>query len=112
MTHEADGGPALGPIATRVLYEDDQVRVWDQLIEPGATTGPHRHDLPYALVTVDGTTLDVEPVAGFADRHGQGATTVTLESRTVMMLDAGAVEEARNPSDHAYRAILVEFKSR
>ena len=51
--------PPLGPIATRVVFEDERVRVWEQVIEPGASTGPHRHDATYAPVTVEGSTLDV-----------------------------------------------------
>ncbi len=103
---------ALGPIATRLLYEDDRVRVWDQVIEPGASTGPHRHACPYALVTVDGASLDVLPVPGFPSLHAADGETISvdLESRTAGILPAGSVEEAINVGDSAYRAILVEFK--
>jgi hypothetical protein len=34
----------LRPIATRVLYEDDEVRIWDQRIGAGETLGRHRHE--------------------------------------------------------------------
>lgn len=112
--------PELGPIATKLLYEDERVRIWDQLIEPGATTGPHHHALPYALVTVEGTELEVRPVPGYPVLHtppeapedGAGAITVALEDRTTQILPEGSVEEAINRSDRAYRAVLVEFKSR
>lgn len=101
----------LGPIATRVLYEDERVRIWDQLIEPGATTGPHHHARPYALVTVEGAPLDVLPVEGFPMMHGDQPLSVELEDRTAAILEAGAYEEAINTGDRAYRAILVEFKA-
>ena len=71
--------PALGPIATRLLYEDERVRVWDQLIEPGESTGPHHHALPYALVTVEGAPLDVLPVDGYPMLHGAEKLSVDLE---------------------------------
>ncbi|MCR9092672.1 MAG: hypothetical protein NXI30_00510 [bacterium] len=110
----ADGSePAeatLGPIATKVLYEDERVRIWDQLIEPGQTTGPHHHALPYALVTVEGAPLDVMPVEGFPMIHGSDPLSVELEDRTAGVLEAGSYEDARNTGDRPYRAILVEFK--
>lgn len=101
----------LGPIATNLLFEDDRVRVWDQVIEPGASTGPHRHELPYALVTVEGTTLGVNPVPGYPDVHGSEPLSVPLESQTAIVIPAGAVEDAVNASERAYHAILVEFKN-
>ena len=100
----------LGPIATKVLYEDERVRVWDQLIEPGQTTGPHHHALPYALVTVEGAPLDVLPVEGFPMNHGSEKLSIELPDRTASVLDAGSYEEAINTGDRPYRAILVEFK--
>jgi len=110
MADDETGRPELGPIATTLLFEDDRVRVWDQVIEPGTATGAHRHELPYALVTVEGTTLDVLPVPGYPDTHGPEVLTVPLESQTAAILPGGAVEDAINPSDRTYRAILVEFK--
>lgn len=101
---------SLGPIATRILYEDHHVRVWEQVIERGDSTGPHRHELPYALVTVEGSTLDVHPVRGYPAMHGADVLTVPIESRTAGILPEGAVEDARNIGDETYRAILVEFK--
>ena len=101
---------ALGPIATKVLYEDERVRIWDQLIEPGETTGPHHHALPYALVTVEGAALEVLPVEGFPTVHGNDPLSVELEDRTAAVLEAGSCEDARNTGDRPYRAILVEFK--
>jgi hypothetical protein len=102
--------PALGPIATRILYEDDQVRIWDQRIPPGTATGPHHRALPYALVNVAGARLEVGPVAGYPAMHGDERLSVELQDRTAMILEAGAYEDAFNPDERAYRAILVEFK--
>ena len=79
----------LGPIATKVLYEDERVRIWDQVIEPGQTTGPHHHALPYALVTVEGAPLDVMPVAGFPNdfrlKYGRGFGKAKLVSANLSL---------------------------
>ncbi len=109
MSEEANA-PELGPIATKLLYEDERVRVWDQEIQPGETTGPHRHDLSYALVTVEGAPLEVRPVPGHPMTHGEEPLAVTLEDRTALIVPGGAVEDAENRGERSYRAILVEFK--
>lgn len=110
MTTDADARTPLVPIATKVLYEDERVRVWDQLIEPGGSTGPHHHALPYALVTVEGAPLDVLPVEGYPMMHGDEKISVELQNQTAAVLEAGSYEDAINTGDRPYRAILVEFK--
>ncbi len=109
---DADSRIELGPIATRIVYEDERVRVWDQVIEPGAATGPHRHELPYALVTVTGSSLDVVPVPGHPTLHGDERISIEIESQTAAVLPEGSVEDAFNTGDQTYHAILVEFKQR
>jgi mannose-6-phosphate isomerase-like protein (cupin superfamily) len=97
------------PIATRVIYEDDEVRVWDQVIAAGATLGRHTHELDYVLVTVRGEgPLDVR----FHDGSG-GALGDRLMLRTrrgdATYVPKGHVETAINEGEE-YRAILVELK--
>ena len=53
----------LGPIATRILYEDDDVRIWDQRLAPGESTAAHHHENDYALVDVEGDRVDVFPAS-------------------------------------------------
>ena len=33
----------LGPIGDRVMFENDLVRVWDFVVEPGKSKGWHKH---------------------------------------------------------------------
>ena len=49
----------LGEIGTEVLMENERVKVWNLLIEPGQRTSWHRHDLDYVIVVTEGTTLQV-----------------------------------------------------
>jgi quercetin dioxygenase-like cupin family protein len=97
------------PIATRVLYEDDEVRVWDQVIEAGATLGRHTHQHDYALVTVRGKgAMDVAFHDGTGGALGDG---LTLDNKRgdVIFVPKGHTETAVNRGAD-YRAILVEFK--
>ena len=110
---EAVDGEAtrLVPIATRILFEDDQVRIWDQVLEPGERTGPHRHELPYALITVEGESLEVIPVAGHPSIYGSDPIPISLTTYSVHHVPPGATEDALNTGSRRFRAILIEHKS-
>lgn len=43
-----------GPVGQRVVYEDDRVRVWDIVLEPGGYFGLHTHEHDYLIVTLEG----------------------------------------------------------
>jgi len=102
----------LGPIATTVLYEDDEVRIWDQRLAPGEGTGAHHHANAYALVDVDGDTLEILPVEGEPNPHDIPATgfELSITPRRCFTVPSGSTEIARNTGERRYRAILVEFK--
>ncbi len=40
-------------IGDYILWENDTFRVWDQVIMPGETVGPHVHNLDYFIVVLD-----------------------------------------------------------
>ena len=67
-------------VATRLLYENDRVRVWELALEPGQRAPFHCHVHPYFFVCVDagrsltrfpdGTTVEYDNAVGdtwFAD---------------------------------------------
>ena len=99
----------LAPIATKVIYEDDYVRVWNQVVPAGATIEKHVHEHDYVLLNVAGEgPIDVR----FHDGSGGGLgeqLTFNPQPRTADFVAKGHVETARNDGGE-YRAILVEFK--
>jgi len=50
----------LGPIGDRVMYENEMVRVWDFVVEPGKSKGWHRHDLPYVIIPMTDGDIELE----------------------------------------------------
>ena len=97
------------PIATEVIYEDDDVRVWNQVIGPGQTLGRHTHTHDYFLVTVRGDgPLDVEFHDGSGGALGERLS-FTASRGDAQFVPKGHVETAHN-GPHEYRAILVELK--
>jgi hypothetical protein len=47
-------GEKLGPVGQRVVFEDERVRVWDIVLEPGGYFGLHKHELDYVIVCLEG----------------------------------------------------------
>ena len=41
-----------GPVGSRILFENDLVRVWEISLEPGDHLPLHSHALPYLVVTI------------------------------------------------------------
>ena len=98
------GEREYGPIGTQILYENEQTRVWEVLLEPGGRQDFHRHELPYLVVTLEGgrnrmTWLDGR-VREFDEPTGQ-----------VVFRDAGDPHMLENIGTTRYRNRLVEFKA-
>lgn len=99
----------MHPIATRILYEDVQVRIWDQVIEPGQELKAHHHENDYVLVDVEGSgELDVEMLPGNEGKF-DGEFKFEVGRPGVHIIEKGGVERAFNPTDTRYRTILVEL---
>ncbi len=54
------GNEPLGEVATVVLFENDLVKIWNLIVEPGETGMWHHHTRPYATVMLEGTGITVE----------------------------------------------------
>ena len=101
----------LAPIATEVIYEDDHVRVWNQVIPEGATIPRHRHDHDYFLVHVTGEgPIEVTFHDGTGGKLGEQVT-FRPKPGSADFIRKGHVETAHNRGDE-YRAVLVELKHR
>ena len=48
-----------GYVGSNVIYEDDDVRIWNFTLAPGEMTSMHRHDHDYHFVVIKPTTLEV-----------------------------------------------------
>ena len=99
----------LGDVGTKMLFENDRVRVWELRLDPGERSAVHRHDLDYLLVQVAGDRIavDPEPDSGGAYREFFSAPTVP---GAVVYLKRGGVEAAVNVGTQRYHEIIVELK--
>ena len=58
-THEERS--QLGPVGTKVVFENEQVRVWVLRLAPGERSAVHQHDLDHLLIQIRGDRIAVEP---------------------------------------------------
>ena len=52
--------PSAG-LGTKVVFENDQVRVWVLRLAPGERSAVHQHDLDHLLIQIRGDRIAVEP---------------------------------------------------
>jgi quercetin dioxygenase-like cupin family protein len=99
----------LGPIGTKVLYEDEHVRVWRLALAPGQESAIHRHDLDHLLIQVAGDRIAVVPEA---DTEGPFTEELAADvvPGAVVHVTRGGVERARNVGREPYLEVIVELK--
>ncbi len=94
----------LGDVATRLLFENETVKVWEMTLAPGEASALHRHDHPYVMCVLAGTRID-------ADIVGKGQLQIPVQPGSVLFVPPGATERAINGTDTPFREILIELKT-
>lgn len=104
-----DSQRTLGTVGTRLLLENERVRIWELDLAPGARSDTHRHAADYVLVQIEGDRIAAVPEPDTA-----GPFTEYLEADVVpgraRYIARGGVETAVNVGQQRYREILIELK--
>ena len=97
------GNQPLGDIATVVLFENERVKIWSLIVDPGKASAWHLHPRDYVTIGTetsnikleleDGTTEDIFSDVGRWQYHGEHT-----------------VHRVVNDSDARYKNILIELK--
>jgi len=93
----------LGNVATRLLLENDRVKVWEMVLAPGESSDLHRHTMDYVLCILEGTSID-------ADRPGGESLGFPVHPGQVIFVERGGTERAVNRSTMRFRELIVELK--
>jgi quercetin dioxygenase-like cupin family protein/mannose-6-phosphate isomerase-like protein (cupin superfamily) len=93
----------LGPVATRKLFENADVNVWEMDLQPGEVCGLHHHALDYVLFILSGAEVGVES-------PGRKPTSFPVKARSTYFVPAGGIESAHNVGATRFFEALIEIK--
>ena len=62
----------MSDIATRKIFEDDKISVWEMVLEPGESSGVHTHSHDYLFYVLEGSSAEV------TDKNGNFLDTFEL----------------------------------
>ena len=103
MSEQPASKRQLGPIGDKIIFENEFVRVWELAVEPGASKGLHRHDLPYVIVPLTEGKIEIESIDGRSYRPNE-------KVGEAIWRDAGEIHDLKNLGEAVYRNVLVEIK--
>ena len=98
-----------GNVGTKVLFENERVRVWELRLAPGEHSEVHRHDLDHLLVMVSGGRIAVQPEPDSAGEYRDYLVADT-EPGLVVFNRRGGIETAINEGSAPYYEIVIELK--
>jgi quercetin dioxygenase-like cupin family protein len=93
-----------GPVATRMIFDNDGVRVWEMDLAPGAVCGLHHHTMDYVLFILSGANVG-------AQAPGKSKMMpFPVKARATYFVPAGGIESAHNMGDTRFFEALFELK--
>jgi quercetin dioxygenase-like cupin family protein len=93
-----------GPVATRMIFDNDDVRVWEMDLAPGRVCGLHRHTMDYVLFILSGANV------GAQSPGGRKMMPFPVKARATYFVPAGGIESAHNMGDTRFFEALFELK--
>lgn len=102
----AAAGASDGAVGTKLLYENEQVKVWEFTLAPGEMIAMHTHRLDYLFHIYQGSTLEVI----YPTELNTPARRLELKTGDVRFVKKGGRHAARNAGQTPYVEVLVELK--
>jgi hypothetical protein len=99
----------LGGIGTKVVFEDDRVRVWVLKLAAGERSAVHQHELDHLLIQVQGDRIAVEPEPDTQSPY-RDALAFGVIPGMVTFVPKGGIETAVNVGEQPYYEVIVELK--
>ena len=100
----------LGDIATKLLLENDRVRIWEMRLPPGGRSDLHEHELDYIMIQIDGDKMAAEFEPDSKDEWGGGRVEGDIAPGNVLYASRGGIETAINTGSKEFYEIVVELK--
>jgi hypothetical protein len=102
----------FGDIATKLLMENDRVRIWEMRLEPGERSALHRHQNDYVMIQISGDRMaaDFEPDSGGPWGGKAHRVEGDIAPGNVIYAERGGIETAINIGAEPFYEIVVELK--
>src|SRR5260370_1110388 len=92
-----------GPVATRMIFDNDDVRVWEMDLAPGAVCGLHHHTMDYVLFILSSANVG-------AQAPGKSKMMpFPVKARATYFVPAGGIESAHNMGDTRFFKALFQL---
>lgn len=95
---------ALGSVGQEIVFENDQVRVWEIALDPGEEQTWHQHLNPYLVIALEAADNRIDALAGGDPRL------VHEPTGGVVYREPGEVHKLTNRGTTRYRSRLIELK--
>ena len=92
----------MGEVGTKLIFENERVKVWEFTLAPGESIDSHTHQHDYLFYPMEGSTLEVTRANGRVDR-------VTLHAGQVYYRAKGDTHGAKNIGASRYHEVLLEL---
>ena len=99
----------LGGVGTKLLFENERVRIWELRLVPGEDSDVHRHELDHVLVQISGDRVAVAPEPD-TDGPYRDYLEADIVQGAAVFVPRGGVETARNVGRQPYHEVIVELK--
>ena len=97
------GKKPLGDIASNVLFENERVKVWNLIVEPGESSAWHHQGRDYVTVVVEGGGLTVEYEDGSTEAGSSAVGDWVYHGEH-------RVHRVHNRTASRYKNVLIEIK--
>ena len=93
----------MGDVGTEFLYENEHVKTWDLVLEPGQSSPWHHHSMNYLFIVTRTGTLKAE--------YDDGTSAVReYKLGEVVMGEKDSIHRVTNVGDEQYSNAIVELK--
>jgi quercetin dioxygenase-like cupin family protein len=92
----------MGDVGTKLIFENERVKVWEFTLEPGCSIGVHTHANDYLILPIETSMVEVT-------REGR-VEAAEYTAGTVIWRHKGQTHDAKNIGPARYHQLLVELK--
>ena len=93
----------LGDVGTEMKWEDDHVRTWDLVLEPGQSSDWHRHTRPYVFIVTRPGRLKADYDDGTSSERDYALG-------EIVQGQCGSIHRVTNVGDALYSNSIIEIK--